>query len=320
MKYFRRDIIKNGLLGVIGVFPFGGRAMELVNKEQLNKQVKFAYEVKQRNWVGDGFYVHGLLRPSKELINYISPFILMDYASPKMFSKTEMQRGVGEHPHRGFETVTVAYQGEIEHLDSSGGGGVIKEGDVQWMTAGKGIVHQEYHSKKFSKEGGLLEMVQLWVNLPKKYKMTEPKYQEIKNLNIPNIKIGDKAALRIISGEFAGSNGPASTFTPINMFDIRGQVKENISLPIKEGTNTILLIMKGNIEIEGNSFSEQNVLIFEREGRELNFTISEDFKGLLLNGEPIDEPVVAHGPFVMNTEQEIIEAIDDYRNGKMGKI
>ena len=274
--------------------------MELLKKPQANKKIKYAYEVKQRNWVGDGFYVHGLLRPSKELIDYISPFILMDYASPKMFSKTEQQRGVGEHPHRGFETVTVAYQGEIEHLDSSGGGGVIKEGDVQWMTAGKGVVHQEYHSKEFSKKGGVLEMVQLWVNLPKKHKMTEPKYQEIKSQAIPSVKLGDKVNLRIISGEFQGTKGPAATHTPINMFDILSSGEEKISLSLKEGTTTVLLILRGKLELDGDSFTEQNVVIFEREGQELDFKVSADFKGLLLNGEPIDEPVVAYGPFVMN--------------------
>lgn len=293
--------------------------MELINKKQ-SKKIKFAYDVKAKHWVGDGFHVHGILRPTKDLIEYINPFILLDYASPKEFTKTTAQRGVGEHPHRGFETVTIAYQGEVEHLDSSGGGGIIKKGDVQWMTAGKGIVHQEFHSKKFSQDGGLFEMVQLWVNLPKKNKMTDPKYQEIENSNIPTVKIGDSAQLRIIAGEYAKQKGPASTFTPINIFDLKSELKQDLSFSLKDGTNTVLLVMGGSIKMDGHGFPAQSVMIFERGGNEVSFEASADFKGLLLNAEPIDEPVVAHGPFVMNTEQEILEAIQDYRNGKMGKL
>ena len=284
------------------------------------KAVKFSYEVKQRHWVGDGFFVHGLLRPEKELNDYISPFILMDYASPKMFPKTDQQKGVGPHPHRGFETVTLAYQGEVEHLDSSGGGGIIKEGDVQWMTAGKGIVHQEYHSKEFSSKGGLFEMVQLWVNLPKKQKMTKAKYQEIKQNDIPSMPIGKSSTIRIIAGEISDNHGPAETFTMINMLDISSNDNDHIKLPLKEDTNTILLILKGSLQMDKKDYSEQSVLIFNREGTELCFKTSADFKALILNGTPIDEPVVAHGPFVMNSEQEIMDAFEDYRNGKMGKL
>ena len=293
--------------------------MQAVDKDKL-KKIKISYEVKQRHWVGDGFYVHGLLRPSEELNRHISPFILMDYASPKEFTKSNKPRGVGEHPHRGFETVTFSYQGEVEHRDSSGGGGVIGPGGVQWMTAGKGVVHDEFHSEEFSRQGGLFEMVQLWVNLPKKDKMTIPKYQSIESKSIPKLLLSDGTELRVIAGEFEGIIGPASTFTKINIYDINSSRDEEISLKFSSGTNTIILIMNGEIALQGQKFNEQNVLVFEQEGEEVSFTVSKNFKGLVLNGEPINEPVVAHGPFVMNTREEISEAISDFQNGKMGQL
>jgi len=284
------------------------------------KQVKFSYAEKHKDWVGDGFYVHGLLRPTEELNKYISPFILMDYASPKEFPKTSQRRGVGEHPHRGFETVTFAYQGEVEHRDSSGGGGIIKPGDVQWMTAGSGIVHEEFHSTDFSHEGGVFEMVQLWVNLPKKHKMTLPKYQGIDSQKIPRVNLGAGTELRVIAGEFDGKKGPSETFTPINVWDVSSKDGQDISLSFEAGTNTVILIMNGNLELAQKQYEAQNVLIFEREGETINFKASNHFKALILNGEPIEEPIYSHGPFVMNTKQEIIEAIDDYQNGKMGHL
>jgi len=321
VKFFRRDFLKKGFLGFFGISVFAGVIMQALNKVKINrKKIQLSYAVDQKHWVGDGFNVHGLLRPSEKINRYISPFILMDYASPKEFSKTTQRRGVGEHPHRGFETVTFAYQGEVEHRDSAGGGGVIKPGGVQWMTAGRGIVHDEFHSNQFSKDGGVFEMVQLWVNLPKKDKMTKPKYQAIEDKQVPQVKLGDETQLRIIAGEFAGKQGPASTFTPINIYDITSRNGADISLHFKEGSNTIILIMSGEIELEHKKFKKQNVLIFEQEGEDITFKVSGNFKGLILNGEPIDEPIVAHGPFVMNTQQEIIEAIEDFKNGKMGLL
>ena len=188
------------------------------------------------------------------------------------------------------------------------------------MTAGSGVVHDEFHSEEFSRTGGLFEMVQLWVNLPKKDKMTQPKYQGITSNDIPKVKLGDGTELRVIAGEFAGTQGPSSTFTPINMYDINSRNGENISLKLEDGTNTIILIMSGEIEMEDKSFQEKSVLIFEQEGEYCNFIVSKDFKGLILNGEPIDESVVAYGPFVMNTMQEIREAMRDFQDGKMGRL
>ena len=295
--------------------------MTILKKAEKNiKKVKPSYAVDQKHWVGDGFHVYGLLRPTEDLNKYISPFVMMDYASPKEFPKTNERRGVGEHPHRGFETVTFAYQGEVEHRDSSGGGGVIKPGDVQWMTAGRGVVHDEFHSVQFSKEGGVFEMVQLWINLPKKNKMTKPKYQEIKNKDIPRVKLGDKTELRVIAGNYQDIRGPSNTFTDINIYDITSKNSKDINLNYKNNTNTLILIMRGELKIENKPFKENNILIFERNGEDINFNISKNFKGLILNSEPIDEPIVSHGPFVMNTKQEIIEAIEDFQNGKMGNL
>ena len=217
------------------------------NKKMKQKDLKFSYSINEKHWVGNGFHVYGLLRPSKELHHHISPFVLMDYAAPKHFDASKEKKRVGAHPHRGFETVTLAYQGEVQHRDSAGGGGTIAEGDVQWMTAGSGVVHEEFHSTEFSKRGGTFEMVQLWVNLPKKDKMTEPKYQGIKKDKIPVIKIANKAKLRVIAGEYNNNKGPSSTFTPINMFDIESKEKEDFSFNFAEDSNTILLIMRGEV-------------------------------------------------------------------------
>ena len=284
------------------------------------KKIKYTYTSNQKHWVGDGFHVYGLLRPSEELNKFISPFIMLDYASPKEFSITDQRRGVGEHPHRGIETVTFAYQGEVEHRDSSGGGGVIKPGDVQWMTAGKGVVHDEFHSEEFSKKGGVFEMVQLWINLPKKHKMTEPKYQEIDRKSIPTISLGDKIKLRVIAGSFEETKGPSSTYTKVNLYDITSKGNKRISLNFEDGTNTVILVMSGELKVENKYFKNKDILIFERQGTQLDLKVSDNFKGLILNGDPINEPIVAHGPFVMNTKEEIYQAFSDFQNGKMGRL
>ena len=284
------------------------------------KKIKYTYTSDQKHWVGDGFHVYGLLRPSEELNQFISPFIMLDYASPKVFSTTDQRRGVGEHPHRGIETVTFAYQGEVEHRDSSGGGGLIRPGDVQWMTAGKGIVHDEFHSEEFSKKGGVFEMVQLWINLPKKHKMTEPNYQEIDRETIPTVSLGDKIKLRVIAGSFEEAKGPSSTFTKINLYDIISKENKSVSLKFDNGSNTVILIMSGKLKVENKNFKDKDILIFEREGSRIDIKVSDNFKGLVLNGEPINEPIVAHGPFVMNTKEEIHQAFFDYQNGKMGRL
>lgn len=292
------------------------------HKNSQQKRLKTALKSSGQHWVGDGFYVHGILRPTAHLNDMISPFILMDYASPKTFTPTKNRRGVGVHPHRGFETVTFAYQGEVEHRDSAGGGGVIKAGDVQWMTAGRGLVHEEFHSSSFSSQGGVFEMVQLWVNLPAKHKMTKPKYQAITSEQIPQflLKPESSLSLRVIAGEYQGRRGPAESFSAINMFDIESTSAEEFELDLKAGTNTLLLVRNGFINLEGKSYESPVVLVFDREGEGLHLSTSKNFKALLLNAEPIHEPVFAYGPFVMNTREQIVQAIEDYQAGKMGSF
>lgn len=280
-----------------------------------------AYQNEQnKHWVGNGFHVYGLLRPNEKINPIISPFILMDYASPKEFQSSIVPKGVGEHPHRGFETVTFAYQGEIQHRDSAGGGGIIRAGDVQWMTAGRGVVHDEFHSEYFSKIGGVFEMVQLWINLPKEFKMTSPKYQSIKKKEIPCIKLNNDINIRLIAGDYKNKLGPAKTFTKIKIMELYSKSKSNITLDLDENTNTVLFIRNGSIDLQGVSYKDKSVIIFDQKGTKINFKTTNNLKALLLNGEPIEEPLVSYGPFVMNTKKEIEDAINDYKNGKMGNL
>jgi redox-sensitive bicupin YhaK (pirin superfamily) len=325
----RRNIIKN-IFALITTALIGEKMNANTKKtnESINetkkehdtsKKVLMSGTNEAKHWVGDGFHVHNLLRPAPNLDPHISPFLLMDYAAPKHFETSTKPRGVGEHPHRGFETVTFAYQGEVEHKDSHGGGGTIKPGDVQWMTAGSGLVHEEFHSKNFTQNGGTFEMVQLWVNLPKKDKMTAPRYQSLENKDIVNINLSDTSELRVIAGSYNDKKGPAKTFTNINVYDLASS-EDNIKLPLSDGTNTLLLIMRGSATIDDKEYPEKTIVIFNQRGDHINFKTSKDFKALILNGDPINEPVVAHGPFVMNSKEEIIQAMTDYQNGKMGTI
>lgn len=286
------------------------------------KKVLLTKKSSSSHWVGDGFPVRSMFS-YHDLGRDISPFLLMDYAGPVVFPASEGHlRGVGEHPHRGFETVTIVYSGEVEHRDSSGGGGLIRPGDVQWMTAASGLVHEEFHGKEFSKKGGAFEMVQLWVNLPKKFKMTKPRYQGIKNAEIPAIELANQAGIvRVIAGDFNGHKGPAATFSPVNLWDIRLNKGENIEFSVPEGHSTALFILSGKVTTEeGKSLGEAEIAILEREGNKFSLMANETAKILFLGGETIDEPIVGYGPFVMNTQAEIHQAMSDYQNGKMGTI
>lgn len=290
--------------------------MQYKNTNKVLKKVK----CENRHWVGNGFFVHGLLRPNNKLIKLTSPFLLVDYASPIVFSKSnKIKRGVGVHPHRGFETVTLVYKGEIEHRDSSGGGGIIKPGDVQWMTAGKGIVHEEFHSKNFSKKGGFFEMVQIWINLPKSLKMVTPKYQAISKCKIPCIS-SEYLTTRIISGEFNNIKGLAETYTEINIFDFNAKGKGELVIKSKINNNSILLIMRGKITINNKDYDKNTLLLFENKRSNIYLHHDENFKGLFLNGSPINEKIYSYGPFVMNNKREIEESISDFKSGKMGNI
>jgi len=273
------------------------------------------------HWVGDGFPVRTLFS-YPNLGPVLSPFLLLDYAGPMEFPPTEKRLGVGEHPHRGFETVTVVYSGEVEHRDSSGGGGRIGPGDVQWMTAGSGIVHEEFHGRDFARRGGFFEVVQLWVNLPAKDKMTPPGYQGILSSQIPTVKLPNgQGSVRIIAGEYAGTKGPAKTHTSIHVWDLRLASRERFNLAVPDGYTTVLVVLKGAVRIYGSEPIEAaEVGLFEPGGDVLQIDSAENTTALLLCGVPIDEPIVGSGPFVMNTANEIRQAIADYQSGKMGRL
>ncbi|MGG7054865.1 pirin family protein [Nitrosomonas sp. ANs5] len=285
------------------------------------KKLRFIERKTDRHWVGDGFPVRTLFSYPK-LGPMISPFLLFDYAGPEEFLPTSKRLGVGEHPHRGFETVTIVYSGEVEHRDSSGGGGIIGPGDVQWMTAASGIVHEEFHGKNFAKRGGLFEAVQLWVNLPAKDKMSPPHYQSILNNQIPSAKLpGDQGSIRVIAGEFDGLAGPAQTFTPIHIWDMRLESEQPIILNVPDGYNTLLAVLKGAIQMNGSeTIGAAEIAVLDPAGDHVHIDYAQNATVLLLSGKPIQEPIVGSGPFVMNTQDEIRQAIADYQSGKMGHI
>ena len=288
------------------------------------RNVKQIYRAISQHWVGDGFLVQPLFSHMGD-DRGTNPFLMLDYAAPYEFSPNEARspRGVGQHPHKGFETVTIAYHGEVAHRDSSGGGGIIYEGDVQWMTAGSGIIHEEFHSENFSKKGGLFEMVQLWVNLPAKDKNTPPRYQHLAKTGIPVVEFPDEAGcLRLIAGEYKGVKGAADTFTEMNVWDIVLNAGKKAVLEIPEAHNLSMVVLRGNVTLNGKEQADAGQLVgFEKSGGNVHIEAgSEEVKILLLSGVPIDEPVVGYGPFVMNTAEEIRQAISDFKSGKFGSI
>ncbi|EDV4940978.1 pirin family protein [Salmonella enterica subsp. arizonae] len=285
------------------------------------KQITGVYTAPRPHWVGDGFLVRSLFSYQSHT-QQLSPFLLLDYAGPHTFTPGNEKRGVGEHPHRGFETVTIVYSGEVEHRDSTGRGGVIGPGDVQWMTAGAGILHEEFHSDAFTRQGGELEMVQLWVNLPMKDKMTTPAYQSITQDVIPTVTLPDDAGtMRVIAGRYEEAKGPADTFSPLNVWDMRLLRDRQLTLSQPEGWSTALVVLKGNITLNGTTpVNEAQLVVLSQQGKTLHFETSSDASVLLLSGEPLNEPIVGYGPFVMNTKQEIAEAVRDFNSGRFGQI
>lgn len=273
------------------------------------------------HWVGDGFPVRNIFSYN-DFAKEMSPFLLMDYAGPVVFPPTDKKLGVGEHPHRGFETVSIVYDAEVEHRDSSGGGGVIGPGEVQWMTAGSGIVHEEFHGTEFAKKGGLFHMIQLWVNLAKKNKMVPPRYQSITKNQIPEIETNDgKSLVRVIAGEYLKNQGPAKTYSPMNVWDVRLKSGEKFETKVTDGHTTAVFVLGGLIKLaSGEEVKSAELALFERTGDHLIFEVIEDTILLFLSGEPFNEPIVGHGPFVMNTQEEIHQAIQDYQRGLMGHL
>ena len=285
------------------------------------KKITGVYTAPRPHWVGDGF-------PVRSLFSYqshgesLSPFLLLDYAGPHSFPAVGAKRGVGEHPHRGFETVTIVYAGEVEHRDSTGKGGVIGPGDVQWMTAGAGILHQEFHSAAFANRGGELKMIQLWVNLPAKDKMTAPGYQSIEAASIPTVALpDDSGSLRVIAGRYVGAEGPASTFSPLNVWDMQLRQDKEIVFTQPDGWSTALVVLEGSVTVNGEStVQEAQLVVLSHQGERVNLHASSDAKVLVLAGEPINEPIVGYGPFVMNSQTEIAEAVRDFNSGRFGQI
>ncbi|QEG36726.1 pirin family protein [Bythopirellula goksoeyrii] len=273
----------------------------------------------QPHWVGDGF-------PVRSLFSYregetFDPFLLLDYGGPYSFEPAEVKRGVGEHPHRGFETVTIVYQGELEHRDSSGSQGSIGPGDVQWMTAASGVVHEEFHSERFTKSGGMFEMVQLWVNLPERVKMSEPRYQGILDAQVPQISLPESAGTaRIIAGELLGTSGPAKTFTPINVWDLQLNAGALTELPVPSGHTTVVVVQNGAVLLNDEPVRAVELALLDREGDSLSLQAETPSRVLILAGEPLNEPIVGEGPFVMNSRDQIREAIQDYQAGRMGSL
>jgi redox-sensitive bicupin YhaK (pirin superfamily) len=284
------------------------------------KKLAFIKRSSGSHWVGDGFPVRGIFSYN-DIAEEMSPFLLMDYAGPADFPPATRKLGVGQHPHRGFETVTIVYAGGVSHRDSSGGGGTIGPGDVQWMTAASGVIHEEYHSPEFAKNGGAFEMIQLWVNLPAKHKMSAPGYQGITAAQIPEVALpGQAGTARIIAGKYGDASGPAHTFTPMNVWDMRLKAGHRVALDLPAGYTTALFVLHGAIRIDGQAAGAAELAVMERAGSRLEFDVAEDATLLLLNGEPLNEPIAGHGPFVMNTREEIVQAINDYNSGHFGQI
>lgn len=286
------------------------------------KKVELVVQPKTPHFVGDGFRVHNFIPSGYRLdMQRMDPFIMLDYNSKFHFGATDTPRGVGVHPHRGFETVTIAYQGKVEHHDSSGGGGIIGEGDVQWMTAASGVLHKEFHETEWAKEGGIFQMVQLWVNLPAKYKMSTPKYQAIKNSEMKNVDLGENGLVEIISGEFNNEKGPASTFSAVNLMNAKLKSGGKATFNFPANFNTAALVIEGSITVNGEEkVPTDHFVLFENEGETFTIEANEDSVVLILSGEPLNEPIFPHGPFVMNTREEIMQAFEDFNTGKFGYL
>ena|ERR1035437_599091 len=271
--------------------------------------------------VGDGFRVHNFFPTGYNIgKNRMSPFFMMDYNSKIDFSPRENPRGVGVHPHRGFETVTIAYHGKVAHHDSTGNSGVISEGDVQWMTAASGILHKEYHEEEFSKKGGPFQMIQLWVNLPAKDKMSKPKYQAITNDQLGKYQLDNGGVVEVIAGEFKGVKGAASTFTPIEMYNAKIKKGAAVTFDLPENFNTGILVVEGAVKVNGEKAPADNFILFKNEGETISIEAEEDSILFVISGEPINEPIAAYGPFLMNTHEELEQALDDFNKGKFGYL
>ena len=288
----------------------------------MKRTVERVFRGAPHHWVGDGFHVSNYFPSATETQKRMSPFFLLDYQKPEAFAPTTRRRGVGTHPHRGFETVTIAYQGRIAHRDSAGNGGVIGPGEVQWMTAGSGILHNEFHEEGFARTGGILHMMQIWVNLPRSHKLTAPKYQALTDQSIATVPLaGEKGVVRVISGAYEDTGGPAETFSPAHMLDLRLEPGAVVRLPTPRDYNTAALVLQGQVTANGSKpVSEGEFILFKNDGDEVVVESLAESIVLFLSGAPIDEPLVHYGPFVMNSVDEINEAVDDFNSGRFGQL
>ncbi|MBA5874187.1 MAG: pirin family protein [Nitrospira sp. CR1.2] len=285
------------------------------------KELVGVYRPGSHHMVGDGFPVRNMI-PGAGVDEQLSPFLMLDYMGPDQVPPSDGQRGVGEHPHRGFETVTIMYHGKVAHRDSTGSGGVIGPGDVQWMTAASGVVHEELHEKEFARQGGLLEGIQLWVNLPKAFKMASPRYQTLVKEDIPVVDLGGEAGrLRVIAGTFRGVTGPAKTFSPVHLYDVRLMAGHQVELALPDGFNSSFFVLRGQVMVSGaQAVGDVELALLGKRGERVTLEAKQDTTLLVMSGEPIEEPIARYGPFVMNTREEIIQAVHDYQAGKMGHL
>lgn len=286
------------------------------------KKIEKIVYPKPAHFVGDGFRVHNFIPGVQGMdMKRMDPFIMLDYNSKFHFNGTDQPRGVGVHPHRGFETVTIAYKGKVQHHDSAGGGGIIGEGDVQWMTAAKGVLHKEYHEKEWAKDGGIFQMVQLWVNLPSVYKMSCPKYQAIKNSDMTKVDLGENGSIEVIAGEYQNQKGPAFTFSPVHMMNAKLKNGGKAAFTFPENFNTAALVIEGSIIVNDEEKTPLNHLVlFQNEGEDFTIEAAEDSIVLIISGMPLNEPIFPHGPFVMNSREEIMQAFEDFNLGRFGYL
>ena len=285
------------------------------------KNIEAVIAPREPHFVGDGFRVHNFIPSGYHLdMRRMDPFIMLDYNSKFHFPATDRPKGVGVHPHRGFETVTIAYEGSVSHHDSSGGGGTIQQGDVQWMTAASGVLHKEYHAEEFYKQGGIFQMVQLWVNLPAKDKMSTPKYQAIEHKDIPTVEV-ENGFIEVIAGEYNQTKGAASTFSPVNMLNAKLNEGGKANFNFPANYNTVLLVIDGEVKVNNQEIvPTDHLLLFTNEGEDFSIEATKNSVVLILSGEPLNEPIASYGPFVMNTQEQIREAFEDFNNGKFGTL
>lgn len=319
----RKDFLKKGIVGSLLTYIYAAFGSPIKAAEKINvkgyRGVEGVLSPTNTHMVGNGFKVMNYFPNGKGFEERMSPFFLLDFNAEVNYPPSEISRGVGVHPHRGIETITFAYKGAVEHHDSKGNHGIIKAGDVQWMTAGGGVLHKEYHEQTYTKAGGAFEMLQLWINLPAKHKMTPAKYQSILHTSKPAVKLpGNMGTVYVVAGQYGGTKGIASTFSPVNMYDIHLNTGADFKFTLPSNYNSGILVVDGGIVVNDHNVTENHYVQLKNEAGDIHIKATKNSIILVLSGEPLNEPYVSYGPFVMNTEAEIHQAIKDYNDGKFG--